>query len=178
MTQLISNFGDVSASGLNALGVNGGDFLIQIISFIIVFLILKRFAFKPILKIMSDRKKLIEDGVTLGEQMKKKTVELEDEIAKKLHDARSDADKIISSAQLEARELVIAAEENAKAKVDQISADAQEKIKRDTSNARKQLEGELIGLISEATEAIIDEKVDAKKDAELIDKALRQRKTA
>jgi len=171
-------FGDVSSSGLGALGVNGGDFLIQIISFLIVFLLLKKFAFKPILKIMAERRKLIDSGVKLGEEMKKKSVELEAEISAKLHEARTEADKIINSAQQESRELVVSAEQNAKDKVEQISLEAQGRIKRDTAQARKQLEKELVGLISEATEAIIDEKVDAKKDAELIDKALRQRKTA
>jgi F-type H+-transporting ATPase subunit b len=93
-------------------------------------------------------------------------------------DARTEADKIISAAQQDARELVLSAEESAKQKMEQISAEAQERIKRDTALARKQLEGELIGLISEATEAIIDEKVDAHKDAQLIDKALKHRGTA
>ena len=178
MPVVFNNFSDVSSSGLGALGVNGGDFLIQIISFIIVFLILKRFAFKPILKVMADRRKLIESGVQLGDEMKKKSAELEEEISKKLHEARAEADKIISSAQQEGRELLLQAEEGAKSKVEQISKDAQERIKRDTAAARKELEKELVGLISEATEAIIEEKVDAKKDAELIDRALRQRKTA
>lgn len=174
----LNTFGDVSSSGLGALGVNGGDFLIQIITFVIVLLILKKFAFKPILKIMDERRKLIDNGVKLGEQMKIKSAKLEDEISEKLREARASADKIISDAQQDARELVQSAEENAKQKVDQISAEAQERIKRETAQARKQLEGELVGLISEATEAIIDEKVDIKKDAELIDKALRNRGTA
>jgi F-type H+-transporting ATPase subunit b len=178
MPFILSTFGDVSSPGLGALGVNGGDFLIQIVSFIIVFLILRKYAFKPILKIMAERRKLIDDGVTLGQEMKAKQAKLEDEIAAKLRDARTEADKIISAAQQDARELVLSAEESAKQKMEQISAEAQERIKRDTALARKQLEGELIGLISEATEAIIDEKVDAHKDAQLIDKALKHRGTA
>jgi len=174
MPQAFQQFGDINQSGIGALSLNGHYFLIQLISFILVFLILKKFAFKPILKIMAERKKLIEDGVATGEQMKKEKALLEEEIATSLHEAREKADSVINSAQQEARELVQKAEQTAKEKVEQISADAQEKIKRDTALARKQLETELVGLISEATEAIIDEKVDSKKDAELIDKVLRQ----
>jgi F-type H+-transporting ATPase subunit b len=173
MHPILSNFSDVNQSGLGALGVNAGAFLIQIISFIIVFLVLKRFAFKPILKIMDDRRKLIESGVNLGEDMKKKSAELEEEVEKKLREAREAADEIIESANQDAREMLAKAEEDTKAKVDQITKDAQERIKLDTARARKELEGDLVGLISEATEAIIGEKVDSKKDAELIDKVLR-----
>lgn len=170
-----NGFGDVSASGLGALGVNWQSFIIQIITFVIVFLVLKRFAFKPILRIMSERKNLIDNGVTLGEQMKKKSVELENEIAEKLREARNQADTIIGSAQQDARELIASAETSAKEKVEQISAEAEERIKIQTAKARKDLEKEIVGLISEATEAIIEEKVDTKKDAELIDRALHQR---
>ncbi len=88
MHPIISNFSDVNQSGLGALGVNAGAFLIQIVSFMIVFLILKKFAFKPIIKIMDDRRKLIDSGVSLGEEMKKKSVELEEEVEKRLHEAR------------------------------------------------------------------------------------------
>ena len=35
------------------------------------------------------------------------------------------------------------------------------------------LEKELVGLISDATEAIIEEKVDARKDAQIIERALK-----
>ena len=42
-----------------------------------------------------------------------------------------------------------------------------------TARARKQLEGELAGLVADATEAVIDEKIDAKKDAQLIERALK-----
>ncbi len=177
MLPLVTNFSDVNASGLGALGVNGQAFLIQVISFAIVFLILKRYAFKPIIKVLNDRRKLIDGGVKLGEDMKKKSAELEAEVAEKLRVARIKADSMVSSAQLEAREVLLTAENNAKEKVEQITAEAQERIKRDTAAARKELEKELVDLISEATEAIIEEKVDAKKDAALIDKVLRQRKT-
>ncbi len=177
MHPLINSFSDVNQSGLGALGLNGQAFLIQIISFVIVFLILKKFAFKPILKIMADRRKLIDSGVQLGEEMKKKSAELEDEVAIKLREARSQADTIIDSAQQEARELVVAAEDDAKKKVEQISKEAQEKIQLETAKARKELEKEIVGLISEATEAIIDEKIDSKKDAALIDRVLRSRST-
>ena len=70
------------------------------------------------------------------------------------------------------------AEGKAKEKADGIVAEAKERTTQDVARARKKLEGELVGLISDATEAIIDEKVDAKKDAALIDKALKDHASA
>ena len=70
------------------------------------------------------------------------------------------------------------AETKAHEKADAIIKEAKQHTLQDVARARKQLEQELIGLISDATEAIIDEKIDAKKDAALIDKALKGRVTA
>jgi len=56
--------------------------------------------------------------------------------------------------------------------------DAKERIAQITQQERVKLEKEIVGLVSEVSEAIIGEKVDARKDAELIDKAMRERKTA
>ena len=167
-----------SSSGIGALGLNLSSLVIQLVTFLIVFLVLKKWAFKPIMKIMDERRNLIESGVKLGEDMKKKSAELEEEVTKQLHDARLEADKLITSANQEARELQQAAEENARVKADQITAEAKAKIEQDIAIARKKLEKELVGLVTEATEAIIDEKVDAKKNSELIDKALKQRNMA
>ena len=46
-------------------------------------------------------------------------------------------------------------------------------IDENTKRSKKKLEKELVGLISEATEAIIGEKIDATKDSKIIDKVLK-----
>ncbi|MEI8338667.1 ATP synthase F0 subunit B [bacterium] len=173
MIQPLFNFGETSSSGLGALGVDPKAFIVQLITFVLAFLVLRRFAFKPITKMMDDRRKLIESGVTIGEQMQKDQAKLEAKIAEELSKAREQADSILSAAQDEAKEAIKDAETKAREKADAILVDAKEKTKQDIARARKQLEAEVINLISDATEVIIGEKVDAKKDAQLIDKALK-----
>src|SRR5580704_11336522 len=95
---LITTFGD-SSSGLSALGVDGRAFLIQLITFILAYLVLRKWAFGPIIKILRERRETIENGVKLGEQMKKEEAEMEAKVEKALHDARAKADEIIASAQ-------------------------------------------------------------------------------
>jgi F-type H+-transporting ATPase subunit b len=172
MLHSLTTFG-ASSSGLGALGINGQAFLIQLVTFVIIFLVLKKYAFKPILKVLNNRRELIEDGVRIGEEMKQKRNELEQEISSKLSEARATADKMIIEVQKEARQIIISAEEAAKQKTEKILASADDQIKQDSLRARRGLEKELVGLISEATEVIIGEKVDAKKDAVLIERALK-----
>lgn len=175
ITALATQFmADESGSGIGALGIDGKAFVIQLTTFLLAFWVLKRFAFKPIIKLMDERRRTIEAGVELGEQMKKDKAALDAKVAEALANARSEADGIIAAAQESSRQVVREAEDKATQKAAGILKAADERIVSDTKRARKQLEGEIVGLISDATEAIIGEKVDAKKDAQLIDRALKE----
>lgn len=171
---VITQFGD-SSSGIGALGLNLTSFLIQLGTFIIAFWVLRRWAFKPILKVLNERRETIEQGVSLGERMKKEQAEMEQKVAEALRDARVEADKVIADATDRGRQIISDAEAKAKEKSESIIASAEDSINQGVKLARSNLEKELIGLVAEATEAIIDEKVDTKKDAALIDKALKGR---
>jgi F-type H+-transporting ATPase subunit b len=170
---LLTQFAD-STSGIGSLGINGKALVIQLVTFVLAFWVLQHWAFKPILRIMERRRKTIEDGVTIGEQMKKRQTELEVKVDAALHKARIEADRILGDANEAGRQTISEAEAAARKKADDILAAAEDRIKQDTALARKRLEKDLAGLVSEATEVIIHEKVDAIKDAGLIDRALKR----
>jgi F-type H+-transporting ATPase subunit b len=176
MIQLFAEAATDSGSPLAALGVDGKSLIFQLITFVLVFLILKKFAFKPITKMLLERRKVISDGIILGEQMEREKAKLDEKQAAVLREARVEADKIVAIAHKESREVIREAEKTAKSKADAIIAEADEHIKEDAEQARRRLEKDIIGLVSEATEAVVHEKVDAKKDAEIVDKALKGRR--
>lgn len=162
-----------SASGIGALGVSPSAFLVQLITFVIVFLLLKKFAFGPIVKLLEERRKVIDTGVKMGQKLEKERAKLDAEVVKVMRDARVEADKIIGNGQKEAREIIREAEKAGSKKVDTMLTDAEARIAEESEQAKRKLEKEIVGLVSEATEAIVEEKVDARKDAKLIDKALK-----
>lgn len=166
---------EAETGGGGILGFSLSAFLIQLITFVFVFMILKRFAFKPIVKMLEKRRQIIEDGVLLGEKMEKREAELQKEADALMREARHDADRIIGNAHKESREVIREAEKAAKAKSDVILKEARAQIDEDADQARRSLEKEIVGLVSEATEAVVHEKVDAKKDAELVEKALKRK---
>lgn len=177
MLHLLTTFGE-SSSGLGALGVDGKAFVIQLITFVLAFVVLKKYAFRPILKVLEERRETIESGVRLGEEMQKQRAELDAKVDAALREARVKADAIIAQSQDAARDQLREAEEKARLKADNILKDAHARGEQDIARMGKELQAELVGLVSDATEAIINEKVDAKKDAALIDKAFKERQTA
>ena len=177
MNVLLTQFGEASSSsGLGALGIDGKAFVIQLITFALVFLVLKKWAFKPIAKILDDRRKTIEAGVNLGEEMKKQQIAMEAKVADELTKARKEADDIVAGAEETSRQTIREAEAKAQEKAAIIVKEGEERAENEMTRARKKLEVEIVGLVSDATEAIIGEKVDATKDAALIDRALKGQK--
>ncbi len=171
MVSLISQFA-TSSSGLGALGLNFGSFVIQLITFIIALLVLKKWAFKPIMRLMNERRETIAKGVELGEQMKKDKQELDAKVETELQKARDKADAIIAAAHDSAKESIRQAEADAATRAEGIISSAKEQTKQDIENAKKKLESEIVGMVAAATEVLTREKVDTKKDAGLIARAL------
>ncbi len=174
---ILNYFGE-SSSGLGALGVDGKALVIQLITFVLALLVMKKYAFKPINRMLLERRELIDGGVKIGEEMQIEKQKLAASVDNTLRKAQLKADEIIATANDLARDAIRDAEKKAVERADSILADAKQRTAQDLARARKQLESELVSLISEATEAIIDEKIDTKKDSVLIEKALKGRVTA
>ncbi|MBA3758625.1 F0F1 ATP synthase subunit B [Candidatus Saccharibacteria bacterium] len=169
-------FAAEEATGIGALGISPGAFVIQLITFVLVFLLMKKFAFQPIVNLLQERHKTIDDGVRMGLRMEKEKEKLDEQVAKAMRDARHEADQIIAAAHKDARQVVRDAEKAAVVKADRILEDAEVRIHEESAHARRNLESELVGLVSEATETIIGEKVDKVADAELVKRAMKGQK--
>jgi len=163
------------ASGPAALGLDGQAFVIQLVTFLIVFLVLRKWAFKPIIKMLDARRQLIESGVELGEKMRAETAKTEERAAQTLHAARLQADQVLADAAAEAKKKIAGAEAVAQKQAAGIIQQANDQISQAVVRERKRLERELVDLVSDVSQAVIGEKVDAKKDAQLVAQALQER---
>ncbi len=170
---IFNNFAS-NSSGLSALGVSGSAFIIQLITFILGYLVLKKWAFQPIIRMLDERRKKIEQGVTLGDQMLKKEKELEEKVSHELHQSRIKADKIILDAEESAKDIVKKAEDDAVSKADNILKEAKEKINSEASVMKQKLESDILNLISETSGAILKKKLDSNEDKVLIEKTLKE----
>lgn len=158
------------------LGFSLQSFIIQLLTFILVFALLKKFAFNRIVKMLDERHKVIDEGVRHGLAMKSEREKFEKEMSETARKARHEADDIIGDAQKEARDIIREAEKAAHAKSENILKDTEARIAEEVEQAKRRLEKDVASLVSDATEALVEEKVDAKKDADLIDKAIRRGK--
>lgn len=160
--------------GVAVLGLNPGALILQIATYAIVFLVLKKFAFGPIVKVLEDRRITIEEGLETAASMEQVKKELEDHKEKVLTEARKEAAKIVAESKKESTDIIVAAESKAQAKADQIVADAKAKMTDDIAEAQKGLHKQLAGLVRTATEKVLRAKLDDKADAKLVEQATKE----
>jgi F-type H+-transporting ATPase subunit b len=161
-----------SAGGIAALGIDPWAILAQAVTFLLLFFIIKKFALKPIVASLEERRKTIDQGVHLGYKMAEEQTKLEEKIESELHKTREKADQIVADAHKDAGDILRAAEDNASRKVDDMLVEAHARIEDDMKKAQEALRQDMLGLVADATEVIIGEKLDRKKDEELIHRAL------
>ena len=154
---------------MEALGINFGLLIVQIIAFFIVLLTLTAWVYKPMLNMMETRKQKIAQG-------------LEDArvAAEARADAQKDADKIRAEAQVEASKIVGEATERAAAAANDVkaAADADIAMARDAAVAEAELErnrilgdlrSQVAALAIAAANKLVGEALDEKKQRALLD---------
>ncbi len=107
---------------MEALGINLGLLIVQIIAFIIVFLTLNAWVYKPMLNMMETRKQKIAQGLEDARVAAEARANAEKEAAKIIADAQTEASKIVR----EATERAAAAGQDVKAAAEAEAAKARE----------------------------------------------------
>jgi F-type H+-transporting ATPase subunit b len=159
-----------------ALGLNLQLFVEQGVAFLILVFILGKFVYPALVKAIDDRRAAIEAGLEEAKESGEALEKAEAKVAEMLEAARKDADEILARTQQESASLVAEAESKAQARAEQIVADARQQLNIDVTKAREALKKDTIELVALATERVIGEKLDERKDAELVKKALAEEK--
>lgn len=155
------------------LGIDWKLLIAQIVNFLILLFVLKRFAYQPILKILNERKNKIEKGLEDAENSRKKLIEIiqkEKDILKK---AREEAQMIIIKAEETAKRTEIEIISEAKMQAEKIIIEAKEKIEEEKKKMIIEAKKEVANLVFLAVEKVIAEKMNNSKDKEMIEKLLK-----
>ena len=166
---------ETEASGIAALGIDWQAFIVQLITFLLVFGVLYKFVFHRVVQLLEKRRKTIEEGVRLSGEMRAEKEQLDEDVARIQQKTRAKADELIAESKDKASLIIKQAEEKASVKADQIIEEAKQKITDETQKAKRQLEREMVELIVASTEAVIRERLDADKDRELVNRVLKER---
>lgn len=145
----------------------------QLVNFAIVFYVLKKFAYGPMMKLMTERAEKIEKGIKDAEGAHQKLAEITEKEKAVLVEARKSAQEIVNKAEavaLKNKEEIVA---EAKTQAEKILSDSAKRIELEKNQMMQEVKGQIAALVISATSKIIDEKLDSDKDKSIIDKAIK-----
>ncbi len=149
-------------SGIATLGINVNIFIAQLVNFLVVLLVLWKFAYKPLVKILDDRSKKIEESLKQSDAVELRVKRLEVEQKEIIATAKGEAMKILETAKAEAdvrKQTLLAA---AKKEVEHVVAQGKEQLKAEKTQMIQEAKTELIALVVTATKKILETEVDEK----------------
>jgi len=161
---------------LNALGLNIKILIAQLINFAVLVLILWKFGYKPILKFLNDRKDKIERGVLDAEKATARLEEISDKEKEIIKKAKKEALIILEKAKKQGDENRKEIIDEAKEEIGQLINQEKAEIQIEKRETLKEIKREVADLVIRAVERIIREKIDNKKDKDLIKKIVKDLK--
>jgi F-type H+-transporting ATPase subunit b len=163
MEQIFSNFG-VKPILLSA----------QIVNFLILFLILRKLLYKPILQLLEERKQNIEKNIRNAEQIKKQLINAEQAYSAKIAEANIEAQKIVATASDEATAIIAKAHQQAQYEVDLMIKKAKENLLHEKDKARQVMHKEYANLVILGIETITSEVLQLNDHKKIIESRLKE----
>jgi len=153
---------------LDKLGLNLGYLFVQIFNFLIIFVVLKKWVYGPILTMLDKRRETIAQGMEDARVAAEARANAEEEAAKIKAEAQAEASKIVS----EATERAQAAGKDIKAAAEAEAAKAKDKALADVEAERNQMLGDLRGQVAAlaiaGAQKLVGEALDEKRQHALL----------
>lgn len=148
--------------------INLQQFLLQLVNFVILFLALSKFVYKPVLKILDERANKINDGLKAAEKSLHDQIKIEETKQKELIKAQKEATEILEEAQKKAEKLSKELIEQARAEAKKAVSDEEKQLLVRLEKEEKRVKGEVANLVTQTTESLLKNALSASAQKEII----------
>ncbi|HPE83874.1 MAG TPA: F0F1 ATP synthase subunit B [Aequorivita sp.] len=150
-----------------------GLFFWQIIIFVLLLILLRKYAWKPILNAVNDREEGIKNALDSAEKAKLEMQNLQADNEKLLQEARSEREVMLKEAREIKAKMIADAKEEAKGEADKMVANAQAAIESEKKSAIAELKQQVASLSLEIAEKVVKHELsDKDKQLKLVDEML------
>jgi len=146
-----SDLAEMGRQTAETFGVDTTHFISQVISFVIVAILLQRFAYKPILQVLEQRRERIAEGLANADRIKQELAKTEAARQDVLNQANLQANRLIEEARAAAARVQEQETQKAIAAAEQIIAKAREAAVQDHARMLADLKREVGHLVVETT---------------------------
>jgi F-type H+-transporting ATPase subunit b len=158
---------------LAKLGIDWKLLIAQAVNFIVLLWVLRRYAYRPILRALEARTKKIEQGLSDAAQSQVKLQEIVEEEKRVMAAAREEARDILSKAETSAKERDAHMLRETKGKIDKMITEADSHLAEEKARLVREAKAEISDLVIKVTERVLGDVVDTKIDAQLVERSLK-----
>ncbi len=161
---------------LEVLGKIGFDWqvaLANLVNFIVIFFVLRKFAWGPIQKVISERQSKIDQGLEDAERAKGELLMAEEIKSKKIDEAKAEANRAIGDAQNKADGIMASAKEESLAMRESILKEAENDAAIKKNSVYGEVEKEFGNLVLAGMEKVLKENMNPEMQKSYIEKSLK-----
>ena len=153
--------------------VSPGLYIWSLVIFLLVLLILKKYAWTPLLDFLDQREKEISDSLAMAESAKADLEKVKEESEKILNEAKNQGKSIVSDSKQKAEDSANKILNDAKAKSDEFVLDAKKKIDVEKKKAIKEIKEEVVGLSLDLASQVLQRNVKDEDNSKFVDSSLK-----
>ncbi|KKR75051.1 ATP synthase F0 subunit B [Candidatus Curtissbacteria bacterium RIFCSPLOWO2_01_FULL_41_28] len=146
--------------------------LAQIVNFLIILYLLQKFFYKPIVKLLEQRKKRIEESLKNADLIEEKLKKTQEQSVQILAEAQKNSQALIASAKGESEKIISQATLEARKQLEEILTQSQVQIEAQRKQMQKQLEKETLNLVVEVVRKVLERTLKPKERQDLTTKAV------
>lgn len=157
---------------LSNLGFDWQVALVNLLNFFIIFWILKRFAFKPINKILDERKEKIQAGINQAQKTETELLVAQQKADEEIKQARVQANQIILEATKNKESIIAQAQTEAQTEASKIIKKTHTALEQEKESLGKEMSQKTAELVALGVQKILEEEMTPERSKELSLKAL------
>ena len=154
---------------MDQLGLNLGYLLLQIFNFLILFVVLRAWVYKPILGLLDKRRQNIAQGLEDARVAAEARANAEKEAAKIIADAQAEASQVVREANERAQGVAKEVKAEAEAEATKARETALAEAEAERNRILGDLRGQVAALSISATQKLVGEALDEKRQRVLLD---------
>lgn len=162
------------SSGISSIGINFPSLAFQVINFIILFLLLRKFLFAPVAKMLETRKKAIEESLANASAVQKQKQDFEVKQKRMFDEAVARSTKVIDEAKKQAENLRKESVEKTRKEQAEMIAGAKLEIGAEGKRQLAQVKKEMLSIVTLAVDKVAKKLVTDQKDNEVIKEVVKE----
>lgn len=167
---------DAHSAGIAALGINTTSLAFQVINFVILYFILRKFLFSPIAKALENRRQIIQTSLDKSQKIDEEKKSLEAKQRQILDDSLKKADEVINEAKKHASAIKDEAITSTKKEQETIIESTKLEIEAIKQRSIKEAKSDIAALVVLATKKVTREVIQPKENDAIVTKTVKDLK--